>query len=93
MCIMPKSEQGGHSIYLCMITRNIGGVNILTYRGSIKENIIKYGPLVMEKKMFLAFNLLDMSKSTVRFYVPAIYGQNIKALNYSSKSKNWQQFE
>ena len=49
---------------------------------------MKYGPLNMEKNTFLAFNFLVMSKSTVRFYVTAIYGQNLKALNYSSKSKN-----
>ena len=49
---------------------------------------MKYGYLNMEIKTFLANNFLVMSKSTVRFYVYAIYGQNFKALNYSCKSKN-----
>ena len=45
MLVMPEYEKGGLSIYLCMITWNIEGVYILTYRGSKKEIIMKYWTL------------------------------------------------
>ena len=60
----------------------------MTKKGSIKENIIQYINLLTCRKNVLAFNFLVLSKLTVRFYVPAIYGQKFEALNYSSRSKN-----
>ena len=42
MLVMPELEQGGLSIYVCMITRNIEGVYILTYRGSENEIVMKH---------------------------------------------------
>ena len=72
-----------------MITRTIEVVYILTYMGSIKENCLKYIALLKcrEEEKSLALIFLVLSKLTVRFFVPAIYGQNFEVFDYSSKSK------
>ena len=57
MPVIPEKEQVGLSIYVCMITRNIERVYILTNRGSEKEIIMKNYTLNVLKKTCLAFNL------------------------------------